>query len=99
MGYNKKNYLSKTVNIMKRYQKLMEQLKKADERYKRAKEIEDLNRKHGEINKQIRDKSKVILNDLNNKDEINETYQNELDILGKQQEEIHQKLVDKIKGD
>lgn len=82
---------------MDRHQRLADQLVEANDRYKEAKEIEELSRKHLEINSEIRDKVVAV----QKKDLLGQTdshpEQEEIDNLSREQEEIFQQLVDKIK--
>lgn len=81
---------------MDRHKTFQEQLEKALKDYERAKELEELSRKHSEINRQIRDKNMAAIDKEQSGQTVTQAEQDEIYSLGKQQEETHKKLVDKV---
>lgn len=81
---------------MNRHKTFQEQLEKALKDYERAIELEELTRIHSEINRQIRDKNKAAIEKERNGQIVTQAEQDEIYGLGKQQEEAHKKLVDKV---
>lgn len=77
---------------------LQEQLDKAIKDYERAKKVESLTKTHSMINRQIRDKNKVIIEKLKKGVIMTEAEQDEIYQLGKRQEEVYRELADIILG-
>lgn len=81
---------------MDRYASLEEQLKKIIENQKNADEIEELGRKHKEINNELKKKVDEALQKEMQGDLDSESTQNEIDELTKKQEEIFNELAEKV---
>lgn len=78
------------------HKSLHDQLMKAIADYEDAKEMEDLSKKHREINGELKSKADAALQ----KDQLGQTVsdveQSVIDDLARQQEETYRKMVDKI---
>jgi hypothetical protein len=92
-----KNYLGLINNYkMDLHKSLHDQLMKAIADYEDAKELEELSKRHREINGELKSKVDAALQ----KDQLGQTVsdaeQSEIDSLAKQQEETYRKMADKI---
>jgi len=77
------------------HKSLQDQLIEADEAYKKVKELEELVKRHNEINALLRDKVKAALKKQGNGELVNEE-QAEIDDIAKQQEDAYRKMSDKV---
>jgi regulator of protease activity HflC (stomatin/prohibitin superfamily) len=81
---------------MDRHQMLHDQLTKAIEAYKEAKEMEELSKKHSEINRELKDKANAALQKDLNGQIVSDAEQTEIDNLAKEQEKVYRQMADKI---
>lgn len=78
------------------HKSLHNQLMKAIADYENAMELEELTRKHREINEELKTKAGVALEKEQQGQIITNEEQAEIDLLAKQQEEAYRKIADKI---
>ena len=81
---------------MNRHASLGEQLQKAIEELEKAEEIEELGRKHREINNELKEKVGKALEKESQGNLDSESEQKEIDELAKKQEEIFNELAEKV---
>lgn len=81
---------------MNRQQMLHDQLIKVIAAYEEAKEIEELSKKHREINSELKDKVNTALQKDSQGQIVSDTEQTEIDNLTKEQEKVYRQMADKI---
>ena len=94
---NPKIRIIKNTYKMDRYLSLSEQLKEAIEKWEKAQEIEELSRKHREINDELKEKVNNAFEKESQGHPHSQSEQNEIDVLANKQEEVFNELVEKIK--
>lgn len=81
---------------MDRHQMLYDQLRKAIAAYEEAKEMEELSKRHREINRELKDKANAALQKDSQGQIVSDAEQTVIDNLAKEQEKVYRQMADKI---
>jgi len=92
-----KNYLGLINNRnMDRHKIIYDQYMKALAAYDEAKEIEELSKKHMEINSELKDKANAALQKDQQGQIVTDAEQTAIDDLAKEQEKVYRQIADKL---